>query len=185
MICPFCNLDQSPIWEGTYLQAIKAKFTTHKNHILIITKAHRETTTDMTGLEWNELLFAIKEIMEILGADGYHIGWNVGDAGQQTVFHVHCHVIPRWYHDGKMLQFSGQWFALNDHDVVLCNLCEELTEQWLGIHLEPVEKVEGELFVHFAPKGEKHEIHFVEPHPFVWGADRDEHNTGRGDKKTP
>ena len=31
--------------------------------------------------------------------DGYNVGFNVGDAGGQTVFHLHVHVIPRFNGD--------------------------------------------------------------------------------------
>lgn len=31
--------------------------------------------------------------------DGYNVGFNVGDAGGQTVFHLHVHVIPRYNGD--------------------------------------------------------------------------------------
>ena len=31
--------------------------------------------------------------------DGYNIGMNCGEAAGQTIFHFHCHVIPRFYGD--------------------------------------------------------------------------------------
>jgi diadenosine tetraphosphate (Ap4A) HIT family hydrolase len=31
--------------------------------------------------------------------DGFNIGMNCGEATGQTVFHFHCHVIPRYYGD--------------------------------------------------------------------------------------
>ena len=31
--------------------------------------------------------------------DGWNVGVNVGEAGGQTVFHLHVHVIPRWRGD--------------------------------------------------------------------------------------
>ena len=31
--------------------------------------------------------------------DGYNVGFNVGEAGGQTVFHLHVHVIPRYNGD--------------------------------------------------------------------------------------
>ena len=31
--------------------------------------------------------------------DGYNIGMNCGTAGGQTIFHFHCHVIPRYNGD--------------------------------------------------------------------------------------
>ena len=30
---------------------------------------------------------------------GWNIGWNEGQAAGQTVFHLHIHVIPRYYGD--------------------------------------------------------------------------------------
>ena len=39
------------------------------------------------------------EIEEHYAPDGYNIGFNVGEAGGQTVFHLHIHVIPRYAGD--------------------------------------------------------------------------------------
>ena len=31
--------------------------------------------------------------------DGYNIGMNCGESAGQTIFHFHCHVIPRYIGD--------------------------------------------------------------------------------------
>ncbi len=41
-----------------------------------------------------------KELIEFdLQPDGYNIGMNCGEFAGQTVFHFHCHVIPRYKGD--------------------------------------------------------------------------------------
>jgi len=36
----------------------------------------------------------------VLAPDGFNIGWNHGEAGGQTIDHLHIHIIPRWKGDG-------------------------------------------------------------------------------------
>lgn len=69
-------------------------------HILIISK---EQHTDYFKLSADEkadldnaILLAKRFIEDIHSPDGYNIGMNCGDAAGQTVFHFHCHVIPRF-----------------------------------------------------------------------------------------
>jgi len=38
-------------------------------------------------------------IEENFSPDGYNVGFNVGEAGGQTIFHCNCHVIPRYAGD--------------------------------------------------------------------------------------
>jgi histidine triad (HIT) family protein len=79
---------------------------------VIIPKVHRETVFDLTSEEWQasyELLQKVKiYIDEAFQPDGYNIGWNMGRAGGQEIFHAHMHVIPRYGDEplaGKGIRF--------------------------------------------------------------------------------
>lgn len=72
-------------------------------HLLIVSNAVREDYFELTEAEKNELPHVIgiakTLIMEKFSPDGYNIGMNCGEAAGQTVFHFHCHVIPRYAGD--------------------------------------------------------------------------------------
>lgn len=67
---------------------------------MIVPKVHRTTTFDLTKEEWMdtyELLHQAKDYLEqSYSPDGYTLGWNVGEASNQSILHSHFHVIPRY-----------------------------------------------------------------------------------------
>lgn len=72
-------------------------------HILVITKTLRIDYFELTDKEKADLGHAIQLAKTIIEQehhpDGYNIGMNCGAAAGQTVFHFHCHVIPRYHGD--------------------------------------------------------------------------------------
>ena len=75
----------------------------NKGHILVVPKKHYPTLLDMPEEEVGKLYKlvyrAAKAVKEALGADGLNIINNIGSASGQEVFHVHVHVIPRFFDD--------------------------------------------------------------------------------------
>ena len=67
---------------------------------LVIPKAHKVTPFDLSAEEWaatKDLLDKVRLYLDDkCNPDGYNVGWNVGGAGGQEVFHAHMHVIPRF-----------------------------------------------------------------------------------------
>ena len=101
---PFKSISKSRILhESNHFVIIKDLFPVSPGHILIITK--REVTdyfelTDSERIELNESILIAKSIIESeYEPDGYNIGMNCGLAAGQTVFHFHCHLIPRYVGD--------------------------------------------------------------------------------------
>ena len=78
-------------------------YPVNKGHVLIISKGHRKDYFELSEDEKFGLHNAIdlaKEIIEKENSpDGYNIGMNCGKYAGQTVFHFHCHVIPRYKGD--------------------------------------------------------------------------------------
>lgn len=72
-------------------------------HILIISKEMRTDYFKLSADEKADLDNAILLAKQLIEAnyppDGYNIGMNCGEAAGQTVFHFHCHVIPRYAGD--------------------------------------------------------------------------------------
>jgi len=85
------------------------KYPVNDGHLLIISKEHRRDFFELTieeRRELSEMVLKAKDLIEEANEpDGYNIGINCGEAAGQTVFHFHCHVIPRY--EGDMVDPRG------------------------------------------------------------------------------
>lgn len=88
---------------GDVLRRNASHFVVGKAHstnpaVLIIPLRHVETPFMLRTEEWADLGEMLSWSEAHLGAShpqGYTIGWNVGEAAGQHVFHAHLHVISR------------------------------------------------------------------------------------------
>ncbi|MDO9078852.1 MAG: HIT family protein [Brevundimonas sp.] len=89
------------VWEDDHVLAFMDVFPQSEGHVLIISK----TSTARTLLEIEadalaRLTAAVQRtaraVEEALQPDGFQIMQFNGEAGGQTVFHLHFHIIPRW-----------------------------------------------------------------------------------------
>lgn len=89
------------VWEDDHVVAFMDVFPQSEGHVLIISK----TSTARTLLEIEadalaRLTAAVQRtaraVEKALGPDGFQIMQFNGEAGGQTVFHLHFHIIPRW-----------------------------------------------------------------------------------------
>jgi histidine triad (HIT) family protein len=89
------------VFEDDDVLAFMDVFPQSEGHVLIISK----TSTARTLLEVEAAVLTrlaaatqrvAKAVVEALGCDGVSIMQFNGEAGGQTVFHLHFHVIPRW-----------------------------------------------------------------------------------------
>ena len=109
--CSFCDITKGKI------SSLKVYETDHilifaplketimgKGHIIIIPKKHYENFYDINERELSEIVKTIKRISiklkDKLNADGLNILHASGKSGQQSVFHFHIHIIPRYKNDG-------------------------------------------------------------------------------------
>ncbi|HHW00193.1 MAG TPA: HIT family protein [Clostridiaceae bacterium] len=105
MSCIFCEYMNSKnfIMENELAFAIYDSYPVNSGHVLVMPKRHYASFFDSTPdeiLALNELINKVKELLDSeLRPDGYNIGINVGEAAGQTVFHLHIHVIPRYFGD--------------------------------------------------------------------------------------
>ncbi|ROI06567.1 HIT family protein [Chryseobacterium sp. G0240] len=91
------------IYRGKYFFIIEDGFPVSPGHLLIISN---EVKTDFFALNEEEkydLPSMIEKAKEIVLSqyhpDAFNIGMNCGADAGQTVFHFHCHVIPRYKGD--------------------------------------------------------------------------------------
>jgi diadenosine tetraphosphate (Ap4A) HIT family hydrolase len=91
------------IHQGEHFFIIKDAFPVSPGHLLIISNTVRKDYFDLTETEKQELSATIALAKTIIEKehkpDGYNIGMNCGLAAGQTVFHFHCHLIPRYTGD--------------------------------------------------------------------------------------
>ena len=89
------------IWEDDHVLAFMDVFPQSEGHVLLISK----TSTARTLLEVEADTLArlteatrrtARAVDRALNPDGFQIMQLNGDAGGQTVFHLHVHIIPRW-----------------------------------------------------------------------------------------
>lgn len=82
---------------------IRDGFPVSPGHTLIISKELRKDYFELTQVEKIDLDNAILLAKSLIEAestpDGYNIGMNCGETAGQTVFHFHCHLIPRFAGD--------------------------------------------------------------------------------------
>lgn len=93
------------IGSTTHFFLIYDGFAVSPGHILVISKELRRDYFELTLEEKLDLEPAISLARQLIEKsyrpDGFNIGMNCGEAAGQTVFHFHCHVIPRYLGDMK------------------------------------------------------------------------------------
>ena len=102
--CPFCRIGPERIaFSWSHGHAIWDGFPVSPGHLLLIPHRHAATWDDLTVEEKVALTVAIDQAMAVVRArhtpNGFNVGFNLGAAAGQTVFHFHLHVIPRYSGD--------------------------------------------------------------------------------------
>ncbi|HKG06840.1 MAG TPA: HIT family protein [Pedobacter sp.] len=95
--------DDKILYKDVYFFIIEDAFPVSPGHLLIISNELRQDYFDLLDNEKSHLPIAIEAarnlILHRFQPDGFNIGMNCGEAAGQTVFHFHCHVIPRYIGD--------------------------------------------------------------------------------------
>jgi len=109
--CVFCKIIEgqvpsNKVYEDEHVVAFAPleKDMLSKGHLLVVPKKHFESIYDITIDELTFMMRAVKLISKKLkegyGAEGINILHASGKAGQQSVFHFHLHLVPRYADDG-------------------------------------------------------------------------------------
>lgn len=102
----FLNIpEERKIYIDEYFFIIRDAYPVSPGHLLIISnkaKSDYFSLSDEEKKQLNHTLEIAKKIIEKdYKPDGYNIGMNCGESAGQTVFHFHCHLIPRYEGDMK------------------------------------------------------------------------------------
>ncbi len=89
------------VWEDDHVLAFMDVFPQSEGHVLIVSK----TSTARTLLDIEADVLArlteatrrtARAVVKALRPEGFQIMQFNGEAGGQTVFHLHFHIVPRW-----------------------------------------------------------------------------------------
>ena len=108
--CIFCQIIEGElpchkIYEDDFCLAFLDISNDIYGHTLVIPKKHHESMITCDNSTLAHLITACKKIgnhfVKDCGFEGYNVLSNVGKAGEQSVFHLHFHVIPRKLKDNQ------------------------------------------------------------------------------------
>jgi len=97
------------LYNSNHFFIVPDKYPVSDGHLLIISIEYRVDFFELSDEEQQELPRLFTKAKSIIkdshSPTGYNIGMNCGTSAGQTVFHFHCHVIPRY--DGDIENPSG------------------------------------------------------------------------------
>lgn len=128
-MCIFCKIINKEIpsykiYEDEYTYAFLDIAKDIDGHTLVIPKKHVTNVLDCDNETLHHVMDTVKLISNhyvSLGYDGVNIMNASGEAAEQTVFHLHFHIIPRKNNDGE-----HTWPKLNGAKEDLNNTFEKL-----------------------------------------------------------
>ena len=102
--CPFCALSQRQMRaENEHALAFYDGFPVSPGHVLVVPRRHCSDFFELSPLEQISCIDLLNQCRALLISErkpnGFNIGVNVGEAGGQTIFHAHLHLIPRYLGD--------------------------------------------------------------------------------------
>ncbi len=112
--CIFCRIIEgeipsNTIYEDDDYKVILDNGPATRGHALILPKAHYSDFYDIPEEIAVGAFRLAKKLMvqmtDALGADGFHILQNNKPAADQSVFHYHMHLIPRYKGDQGVLKY--------------------------------------------------------------------------------
>lgn len=106
--CIFCEIIKEKkilqIYENEHIVCFLDRNPISKGHCLVIPKKHYRNIFDIQPEVLSNVILATKKVSllmkEKLGAKGVNILHASGKSAQQSVFHFHLHLVPRYSKDG-------------------------------------------------------------------------------------
>ena len=129
-MCIFCeiiagNIPSRKIYEDEDTLAFLDISGEVEGHTLVIPKEHYENILDIPSEKLNKVMDSVKKIsnhyVDNCGYTGVNILNASGVDAQQSVFHLHFHILPRYEDDGV-----NSWPELPKFPDTLDKMCEKL-----------------------------------------------------------
>ena len=115
--CIFCKIvngqaDAYKVYEDEHTLAFLDIFPAAEFHTLVIPKAHHVNVLDIPNEVFLQVMSTVKKVVDLykvkLGLENLQILHSAGQEGQQVVFHLHVHIVPRSYDDGQNVNWKTQ-----------------------------------------------------------------------------
>lgn len=126
MNCIFCKIGQGELpsfrlYDDDDVIALLDTNPVTPGHILVISRDHFDTIENAHDDVLERMIVVCKKMSEILKEKLHATGINIlhatGEHAQQSVPHIHFHVIPRFENDGLDLWFHGKGKEANLEEV--------------------------------------------------------------------
>ena len=113
--CIFCKIANGEIpsttlYEDEDFRVILDMGPATRGHALLLPKEHYANLFELDDELAAKALVTAKKVAarmkDALGADGFNLVQNNGEAAGQTVFHFHMHLIPRYENDGAGISWT-------------------------------------------------------------------------------
>jgi diadenosine tetraphosphate (Ap4A) HIT family hydrolase len=100
-------------WRVTHLQSRNRQFSRDVGALLVLPRRHVASFFELTAEERRPILGLLDRAKAVLdrryASDGYNICINDGVAAEQTVMHLHVHLIPRYKGDADDRRGGVRW----------------------------------------------------------------------------
>lgn len=129
--CIFCKIvkGEAPSWkiyENEHVYAFLDINPVSKYHTLVIPKQHYENIFDVSDSDLREVISVVgklsKMYREKLGINNLQVVNSNGREGQQDVFHIHYHIVPRQFGDGQDIRWRTHSEWRSDFDDMISAL---------------------------------------------------------------
>lgn len=129
--CIFCKIAKGEakswkVYENETVYAFLDINPISKFHTLVIPKKHYKDIFEIPEEELKEVISIVKKLAQRfkdkLGIENVQILNNNGKAGQQDVFHIHYHIIPRRKNDGQNMKWKNHPELRKEFDQMLEDL---------------------------------------------------------------
>ena len=94
------DMPAAKVFEDDQALAIMDVFPQSRGHVLVLPKAEARTLLDIQPDALQGLILRVQRVAravrEALQPHGLTVMQFNGEAGGQTVFHLHFHIVPRW-----------------------------------------------------------------------------------------
>ena len=113
--CIFCKIAKGEIpsatvYEDDDFRVIMDVSPASEGHMIILPKEHAANVYELSDATASKIYVLAKKLAtalkDELDCDGINILQNNGEAAGQTVFHLHMHIIPRYYSDDISIRWN-------------------------------------------------------------------------------